>query len=55
MLSAALSARTDILITASLSWPEVHFVAGFLSVAALLSLIPAIAVRRIPIVEGLRS
>ncbi len=54
-LSAILSARTDILISAPLAWPELHFVAGFVSVASALAVLPAVAVRRIPIVEALRS
>ena len=55
LLSRVLTARTDILVTAPLAWPELHFLAGFLSVAMLLSLLPGISLRRMSIVEALRS
>ncbi|QEW18546.1 FtsX-like permease family protein [Marinibacterium anthonyi] len=55
LISRILSVRTDIVITAPLGWPEFHFAAGFLSVATVLSLLPGLAVRRIPIVDALRS
>ncbi|MBB97464.1 MAG: hypothetical protein CML68_23050 [Rhodobacteraceae bacterium] len=55
VLSRVLSARTDILIAASLGWPELHFVAGFLSVATVLALLPGVAVRRMKIVDALRG
>ncbi|OWU70602.1 ABC transporter permease [Marinibacterium profundimaris] len=55
LLSRVLSERTDILVTAPLAWPELHAVAGFLSVATLLSLLPGLSMRRLPIVEALRS
>lgn len=55
VLSRVVSARTDILITSTLGWPEFHFLAGFLSVASLLALLPAIAVQKTSIVDALRS
>ncbi len=45
-LSAWITARTDVLVTAALGWPELHLVAGFVSLTLTLSLIPsALALR----------
>lgn len=41
ILSAMITARTDILIEATLAWPEFHLVAGFVSLTSLLALLPA--------------
>lgn len=55
ILSRVLTARTDILMTASLGWSELHLVAGFVTLASLLALLPAVAVLRQPVVAGLRA
>lgn len=54
-LSAVLSARTDMVIRASLGWGEIRLAACFLSVTTVLSLLPALSVLRQPVSEGLRS
>ena len=55
MISRIVSERTDILVRASLGWPELHLVAAFLSITVLLALVPAaLALRRSP-VEDLRA
>ena len=40
-ISRVVTARTDILVEASLAWPEFHLVAGFVSLTVLLALLPA--------------
>ncbi|TQS73604.1 FtsX-like permease family protein [Rhodobacteraceae bacterium] len=55
VLSRVVSARTDIVITAPLGWAELHFLAGFISVTLILSLVPAVMVLRQPVVPSLRS
>ncbi len=55
LLSRIVTARTDILVSAPLGWSELHFLAGFVSVTLLLSLLPAAVVLRQPVVEGLRA
>ncbi|TDL83788.1 ABC transporter permease [Meridianimarinicoccus aquatilis] len=55
ILSRIISARTDILISAQIGWTEFHYLAGFVSLMTLLSLLPALAVLRKPIVDGLRG
>ncbi|KAJ54838.1 hypothetical protein ACMU_13820 [Actibacterium mucosum KCTC 23349] len=55
LLSRILSARTDILITAPLGWPEVHLVAGFVGTASVLALLPALAVGRVTSPADLRG
>jgi putative ABC transport system permease protein len=54
-LSAVVTARTDVLVTASLSWPEVHLVAGFISLTLLLALMPAWLAARRPLLSDLRT
>ncbi len=55
VLSTVITARTDVLVTATLSWPEVHLVAGFFSLTAILALLPGwLAVRR-PLLTDLRG
>jgi putative ABC transport system permease protein len=55
VISAVVTARTDVLVRAALSWPEVHLVAGFISLTLLLALFPAwLAVRR-PLLTDLRT
>jgi putative ABC transport system permease protein len=54
-LSQLLSKQTDILIEASLQWPEFHLLAGFVSITILLALIPSgLAILR-PVVKDLRA
>lgn len=55
VLSRIVSARTDILVSAPLGWSEVHFLAAFVSVTLLLSILPAAVVLRQPVVGGLRA
>lgn len=55
VLSHVVTARTDIVVTAPLGWSEIHFLAAFVSVTLLLSLLPAAVVLRHPVVEGLRA
>ncbi|EPX85294.1 FtsX-like permease family protein [Salipiger mucosus] len=55
LLSRAVTARTDILVSAPLGWSEIHFLAGFVSATLLLSLLPAAIVLRQPVVGGLRA
>ena len=55
LLSRVLSTRTDIAISALPGWTELHLLAGFVSLALLLSLLPAAVVLRQPVVDGLRS
>ena len=54
VISAAITARTDVLVTARLSWPELHLVSAFVSSAAMLSLVPAYIATRRPAVGDLR-
>ena len=54
-LSAMITARTDILVWASLSWTEFHLVAGFVSLTLLLALIPAALTTRRSVVADLRQ
>jgi putative ABC transport system permease protein len=54
-LSRAVTARTDIAINASPGWAELHYLAGFISLMTLFSLLPALAVHRRSIVAGLRG
>lgn len=54
-ISAMITARTDVLVRAALSWPEVHLVAGFVSLTLILALLPGwLAVRR-PLLADLRN
>lgn len=54
-ISTVLTQRTDILVNASLGWGEIHLAAAFLAATSLLSLLPALATLRQPVVEGLRA
>lgn len=54
-LSAVVSARTDIAIQAFLGWTEIHLLAAFLALCAILALVPAYSVLRESLTEGLRS
>ncbi|ETD88179.1 ABC transporter permease [Rhodobacter capsulatus] len=54
-ISAAITARTDILVQASLGWPELHLAAAFLSFAAVMALIPAVFTLTRPVLADLRG
>lgn len=53
--SALITARTDVLVTATLSWTEVQLVAGFISLTLALALLPALAALRRPVLADLRA
>lgn len=55
LLSAIVTARTDVLVTASLGWAELHLVAGFVSLTLALALLPAWAAIRRPLLSDLRT
>jgi putative ABC transport system permease protein len=46
VLSGIVTARTDVLVSASLGWSEVHLVAGFVTLCILFALLPAIVTVR---------
>tara|TARA_R110000868_G_scaffold237132_4_gene491264 strand:- start:3484 stop:4842 length:1359 start_codon:yes stop_codon:yes gene_type:complete len=54
-LSRILSARTGIAVPATFGWAELHLVAGFVLVAMVLALLPAIAALRLPVLARLRA
>lgn len=54
-ISRVVTARTDILVTATLRWPEFHLVAGFVSLTVLLALTPAFMALSRNIVTDLRA
>jgi putative ABC transport system permease protein len=53
--SRIVTARTDVFVTAGVTWTEVHLVAGFVSLAVVLALIPAWAATRRPLLTDLRT
>ncbi|MEL6688887.1 MAG: ABC transporter permease [Pseudomonadota bacterium] len=55
VLSDMISAQTQIIVVARLTWTELQLVAGFVSAASLLSLLPAWIATRRPLVEDLRA
>ena len=55
LLSAVITSRTDVLVTARLGWNEVHLVAGFISLTLLLALLPAWAAIRRRLLVDLRG
>jgi putative ABC transport system permease protein len=55
VISWIVTARTDILIRAGLGWPELHLVAGFVSLTVLLALVPAFVALNRPVVADLRA
>jgi putative ABC transport system permease protein len=55
LLSAVITSRTDVLVTARLGWNEVHLVAGFISLTLLLALLPAWAAIRRRLLADLRN
>lgn len=54
-ISRVVTARTDILVTATLGWPEFHLVAGFVSLTVLLALTPAFMALSRNIITDLRA
>lgn len=54
VLSRIVTLRTDILVSASITWAEVNLALGFLAVTSILSLIPVLVVLTRPVVQGLR-
>lgn len=54
-ISEIVTARTDIAVQARLGWPEVQMVAGFVSLTALLALLPAFFTMSRPIIADLRG
>lgn len=55
VISSMITERTDILVTASLGWSELHLVGAFVSLTALLALIPAWLTMTRPVVRDLRG
>lgn len=55
VLSRIVTQRTDILVSASITWSEVNLALAFLSATSLLSLVPALVVLMRPIVESIRQ
>lgn len=55
VISGVITARTDILVTASLGWSELHLVGAFVSLTAVLALIPAWLTMTRPVVQDLRG
>lgn len=55
ILSRIVTERTDILVRAAIGWPEIHLVAAFVSVTAILSFVPTLMVLAQPAVRSLRS
>lgn len=54
-ISKIISARTDLLLTPKMGWPEFHLVAGFLGLASIVALLPAAVALLRPIVADLRQ
>ncbi len=55
VISRMVTARTDILVTATLGWPEFHLVGAFVSLTVLLALLPAFIALSRPVVTDLRG
>jgi putative ABC transport system permease protein len=55
VISGIVTARTDVLVTATLGWPEIQLVAGFVSLTAVLALVPAWLTMRRPVIGDLRG
>ena len=55
IISRVVTNQTDILVRATLSWPEFHLVAGFVSLTVILALVPAFIALSRPVVTDLRS
>ena len=55
VISRIVTARTDILVTARLGWPELQLVAAFVSITVMLALLPAGLALARPVVKDLRG
>ncbi|MCK7612815.1 FtsX-like permease family protein [Roseibium sediminicola] len=55
VISDVVTARTDILVRATLDWPEFHLIAGFVSLTVLLALLPAFMAMSRNIITDLRA
>lgn len=55
IISRIVTAETDILVRSTLGWPELHLVAGFVSLTVLLALTPAFIASTRPVVSDLRA
>ncbi|WP_306117450.1 MULTISPECIES: FtsX-like permease family protein [unclassified Roseitalea] len=55
VISRIITQRTDILVQASVGWPEIHLVAGFVAITMLLALAPAFMVLSRNIITDLRA
>ncbi|WMT91186.1 FtsX-like permease family protein [Pelagibacterium sp. H642] len=55
VISRIVTQQTDILVNATLSWPEFHLVAAFVSLTVILALVPAFIALSRPVVTDLRS
>lgn len=55
VISRIVTERTDILVSATLSWPEFHLVAAFVSLTVILALVPAFIALSRPVVTDLRG
>lgn len=55
VISRYVTVQTDLALTASLSWPEFHLIAGFVSFALIISLIPAGLALLRPVLADLRA
>jgi putative ABC transport system permease protein len=53
--SRVITARTDVLVTATVTWTEVQLVAGFVSLTLILALLPALAATRRQLLTDLRN
>lgn len=54
LLSAIITRRTEVLVTAQPGWHELHLVLGFISLTLILALLPAIAATRRTLLSDLR-
>lgn len=55
MIAQVVTQRTDVLVRATLGWPEIHQVAAFTSLTLVLALIPAWLAMRRPLMTDLRT
>lgn len=55
VISSIVTTRTDILVTATLDWPEFHLIAAFVSLTMLLALLPAFMAMSRNIITDLRA
>jgi putative ABC transport system permease protein len=55
VISDIVSQRTELDITAALAWPEIHLVAGFLTLSLIFALLPPALVLRRPVIPELRA